>query len=290
MNSHTLLGILDILEDDTLEQVSRLEKKSLGNGRWVPQDDPRREQKRFVTLTEWMAFYKEIIKDTSLARAEIVRLEKAVRAMEDVVKLALPFEGSVEHYWRLLFAYRDTFERLREVLRPVLNGENDNTRFRRAHSAELRKFSELYHGKSNVFVAINYGDDDDITFIKQTLQDLEDSNPEAVKFHYASDKKWLPGLLENAMFYMMACSAGLAFFTRSNLSERAVEHNPNVCFEFGVMWGLGMGSRCGLIKYEKVQGFADMRGLIVEEYKNVKEIRALVYRFLLDNLDLTLKS
>jgi len=289
MNSHALLGVLDLLEDDTLEQVSHLRRRPLGDGLWVPLDDPKKEQMRLATWKEWKTSYAEILKDTSLPRAEITRLEKAVRAVEDVVKLELPFEGSVEHYWRLLLAYQGTFERLRDVLRPVLNGENDNTRFRHAHRAELRKFSELYHGKSNIFVAINYGNAADIAFIEKILEDIERRNSETLKFHYAK-KNLLPGLLENAMLYMMACSAGLVFFTQSNLSERAVQHNPNVCFELGFMWGLGMGHRCSLVKYKDIQVFADISGLVRLDYNNVTEIESLVLSFLRDKLELDLKS
>lgn len=289
MNSHELLVTLEILEEVTLEQVSHLQKRSLGDGRWIPRGDAKKDQMRLATWKEWRASYEEIIKDTSLPRAEVSLSEKAVRAVDEVVKLELPFEGSEERYWRLLLVYQDTFERLREVLRPVLNGENDNTRFRRAHAAELRKFSELYHGKSNIFVAINYGNAADIAFIQKILEDVERRNSETVKFHYAKNNL-LPSLLENAMLYMMACSAGLVFFTQSNFSDRAVQHNPNVCFELGFMWGLGMGRRCGLVKYRDVQVFADISGLVRLEYNNVTEIEFLINTFLRDKLELDLKS
>ena len=83
------------------------------------------------------------------------------------------------------------------------------------------------------------------------------------------------------MFYMIACEAGLVFFTKSNAVEKTL-HNPNVAFEYGAMSGLG--KKVQMVRHTSVVAFTDVLGLFNDTYTDASETKDIVRRFLHEQL------
>lgn len=116
----------------------------------------------------------------------------------------------------------------------MLSLEDEVFQFRRRYEDKFSAFTAEHADKVNIFVVIEYSEAHEVSGIFEYLTNLHHSVPIPFGIHFAKDRDWFDELHNNLMFYMIACHAGMAFFTSANFVEKELRHNPNVIYEFGL--------------------------------------------------------
>jgi hypothetical protein len=279
---------LSIVEDEVLEEVHAAKWDKAWDGSWraVPKS-PKRVESLFKTWEIWRAQYERL---TPWVRDP--KFIQAVELAERAVRFELFHKGAEDSRWKIVFQYEKIFSALRLCLMELARTNNEVTVFIDKYRAEFEQFRAENPYKWNVFVAINYDKGNEVVLIEKLLQDCEKSYHPDLKFHYAknwaAERRITAELYDNLVFLMIACDAGLFFFTESNLSKKGGLHNPNVAFEFGFMSGLGR--KCEMIKQDSVKPFTDVYGRLRSQYNDAYEVTELLRSFAENQLHLTRRS
>lgn len=162
-------------------------------------------------------------------------------------------------------------------------GMNAIDRFQREHEQKLSELKIDFDKNTPVFLSINYGQEG-----KQVPPEVDETLRRQLQKDYgvilllAKDYRESRNLEENTLLLMHACTAGMAFFTKSNVQQRGAQHNPNVCFEIGYLTALG--KPVGLFFHKdsrlKIEDFALIRGLLNYSYRDPQSARKQMVEFL----------
>ena len=205
-------------------------------------------------------------------------INKSIDKVDAAIDFKIPYAGKKDLVWQLMLDYSDLFLNLKNCLYDTVYWSNSIDKFIFYNKDKLREFNKF--DGINIFVSINYKGDksqsDELDFIEQLLRTLEGEYK--VKFHYATDQRWLDNIFDNLKFYMIACHLGLAFFTKSNNVERGIEHNASVAHELGFVQGLG--KKAVIVKHKDIEPFANISGLLTDNYNRTIEIKAILEKIL----------
>lgn len=204
---------------------------------------------------------------------------ESLRNVDNAINLKISFLGKKDLAWKLVLDCSDRFLNLRNYLYDTAYWNNSIDKFIHDNKRKFKEFNEKHSGL-NIFVSINYKDDktesDELDLIEMILDRLE--NEYNVKFHYATEHSWFSNIFDNLQFYMISCHIGLAFFTKSNDKERDIEHNVSVAHELGFVQGLGKKSI--IVKHKSISPFANIQGLLTDDYETTKDIDGILKKIL----------
>ena len=204
---------------------------------------------------------------------------ESISNVDNAINLKISFAGKKDLAWKLVLDCSDRFLSLRNCLYETAYWNNSIDKFVLDNKSKFKEFNAKHDGL-NIFVSINYKDDktksNELDYIADILKGLE--RQYNVKFHFAADHNWFDNLFDNLKFYMISCHIGLAFFTKSNGDERDVEHNASVALELGFVQGLGKKSI--IVKHKSISPFANIQGLLINDYKATKDIDGILKNIL----------